>query len=55
MKKYLLLLAFVLLVLSGPVKAQTEIGLQLYSLRNQFKTEVPGTLDLVEKMGHPGD
>lgn len=51
MKKYLLLLAFVLLVLSGPVKAQTEIGLQLYSLRNQFKTEVPGTLDLVEKWG----
>ncbi|MDQ2657579.1 MAG: sugar phosphate isomerase/epimerase [Bacteroidota bacterium] len=51
MKKYLLLLSFVLLVLSGPVKAQTEIGLQLYSLRNQFKTEVPGTLDLVEKWG----
>ena len=37
------------LVLPEPVSAQTEIGLQLYSLRNEFKTDVPGTLDLVEK------
>lgn len=28
-----------------------EIGLQLYSLREQFKTDVPGTLALVSKMG----
>lgn len=28
-----------------------EIGLQLYSLREQFKTDVPGTLALVNKMG----
>jgi sugar phosphate isomerase/epimerase len=27
------------------------IGLQLYSLRNQFGKDVPGTLDLVQKMG----
>jgi sugar phosphate isomerase/epimerase len=33
------------------VQAQTPIGLQLYSLRNQFKTNVPGTLDLVEGWG----
>lgn len=51
MKKYILLLAFMLMVLSGPARAQTEIGLQLYSLRNEFKTEIPGTLDLVEKWG----
>lgn len=51
MKKYLLLLAFVLVVFSSPLKAQTEIGLQLYSLRNEFKTEVPGTLDMVESWG----
>ena len=51
MKKYILLLSLMVLVLSGPVKAQTEIGLQLYSLRNEFKTEVPGTLDLVEQWG----
>lgn len=49
MKKYLLLLLFLCIVLSDRVIAQTEIGLQLYSLRNQFKTDVPGTLDLVEK------
>ncbi|HEX7654486.1 MAG TPA: sugar phosphate isomerase/epimerase, partial [Verrucomicrobiae bacterium] len=29
----------------------TAIGLQLYSLRNQFAQDVPGTLDLVRKMG----
>lgn len=28
-----------------------EIGLQLYSLREQFKTDVPGTLALVNQMG----
>ena len=26
-------------------------GLQLYSLRDQFKTDVPGTLDIVKKLG----
>jgi sugar phosphate isomerase/epimerase len=51
MKKYFLLLAFVFMVFSSPVRAQTEIGLQLYSLRNEFKTEVPGTLDLIEDWG----
>lgn len=51
MKKYLLLLAFVFMVFSSPLRAQTEIGLQLYSLRNEFKTEVPGTLDMVESWG----
>ena len=49
MKKYVLLLSLMVLVLPEPVSAQTEIGLQLYSLRNEFKTDVPGTLDLVEK------
>lgn len=28
-----------------------EVGLQLYSLRNQFKTDVPGTLKLVKDWG----
>jgi sugar phosphate isomerase/epimerase len=51
MKRYVLLLGFLFLVLSEPVKAQKEIGLQLYSLRNQFKTEVPGTLALVRQWG----
>jgi len=50
MKKYILMLAFVFIVLTSPVRAQ-EIGLQLYSLRNQFKTEIAGTLDLVESWG----
>lgn len=52
MKKYLLLVAFVLMVFSSPLRAQkTEIGLQLYSLRNEFKTDVPGTLDLIQSWG----
>ncbi len=28
-----------------------QAGLQLYSLREQFKSDVPGTLDLVKKLG----
>jgi len=32
------------------IKAQ-EIGLQLYSLRNQFKTDVPGTLAKIKSWG----
>ncbi|WP_339709213.1 sugar phosphate isomerase/epimerase [uncultured Kriegella sp.] len=32
------------------VSAQ-EIGIQLYSLRNQFKTDVPGTLDIIQSWG----
>jgi len=51
MKKYVLLLGFILAVFSSPVRAQTEIGLQLYSLRNEFKTDVPGTLEFIESWG----
>lgn len=50
MKKCFLLLGMVLVV-SSPLLAQKEIGLQLYSLRNEFKTDVEGTLDLVENWG----
>jgi len=35
---------------SLPAMAQ-EVGLQLYSLRNQFKEDVKGTLDLIETWG----
>ena len=31
--------------------AQTTIGLQLYSFRNEFKTDVPGTLQKISEMG----
>ena len=34
----------------APAIAQ-EVGLQLYSLRNQFKNDVPGTLDLIRSWG----
>lgn len=50
MKKCFLLLGMVLVV-SSPLLAQKEIGLQLYSLRNEFKNDVEGTLDLVENWG----
>lgn len=51
MKKYLLLLILVLMVFSHPLRAQTEIGLQLYSLRNEFKTDVPGNLKMISGWG----
>ena len=51
MKKYLLLSVLILLVFPSPLRAQTEIGLQLYSLRNEFKTEIAGTLDQIESWG----
>jgi sugar phosphate isomerase/epimerase len=37
----------IILITSGLSVAQ-EIGLQLYSLRNQFKTDVPGTLKKIK-------
>jgi len=41
----------VLLLVSLFVSAQTKIGVQLYSFRNEFKTDIPGTLEKVSKMG----
>lgn len=48
MAKTITLLWLALFTIS--VSAQ-EIGIQLYSLRNQFKTDVPGTLDIIESWG----
>jgi len=48
MKKLVLLFVF---LISSTVTVGQELGLQLYSLRNQFKTDVPGTLDLIESWG----
>jgi len=48
MKKLLLLFSISLFVI--PVTAQ-EVGLQLYSLRDQFKDDVPGTLQLINEWG----
>jgi len=36
---------------SIPVLAQPKIGLQLYTFRNQFKTDVPGTFQKIHEMG----
>jgi sugar phosphate isomerase/epimerase len=45
------LIAFVfLLICNTPIRAQ-EIGLQLYSLRNQFAKDVPGTMSKIKAMG----
>jgi sugar phosphate isomerase/epimerase len=46
-----LVLAISVTIASVPIFAQTEIGLQLYSLRNEFKTEVHGTLAKVNEWG----
>jgi sugar phosphate isomerase/epimerase len=35
----------------GQCATAQEIGLQLYSLRNQFAQDVPGTMDKVRRMG----
>src|SRR3954463_2057107 len=48
LKKYLL--AFISIIIIHTLQAQ-EIGLQLYSLRNQFKTDVPGTLATIKRWG----
>jgi len=48
MKKLLPLIGIVLLTL--PLSAQ-EIGLQLYSLRNEFKEDVPGTFAKIKEWG----
>lgn len=52
MKKYLCVLLLLLVVMSRHLEAQNqEIGLQLYSLRNEFKTDVPGTLAKIKSWG----
>lgn len=52
MKKYILLFMFLGWVFPCTLDAQPrEIGLQLYSLRNEFKTEVPGTLAQIKEWG----
>jgi len=48
MKKITIL---VLLVAFGISMSGQEVGLQLYSLRNQFKTDVPGTLKIINEWG----
>lgn len=45
------LLPFLTLMLPLTSLCAQEIGLQLYSLRNQFKTEVPGTLSRIRDWG----
>jgi sugar phosphate isomerase/epimerase len=44
------LLSFILFFLSQSLQAQ-EFGLQLYSLRNEFAKDVPGTMAKVKEMG----
>lgn len=48
MKKILLVLGVAMFTF--PSSSQ-EVGLQLYSLRNQFKTDVPGTLKIIKDWG----
>ena len=48
MKKTLVFALFAMMM--APLAAQ-EVGLQLYSLREQFKTDVTGSLDLIQSWG----
>ncbi|MFT3932597.1 MAG: sugar phosphate isomerase/epimerase [Chitinophagaceae bacterium] len=49
MKHLSFAIAFLLLAVAAT--AQQTIGLQLYSFRNEFKTDVPGTLEKIHQMG----
>jgi len=49
MKPVFATLVFLIVVLAAA--AQTNIGLQLYSFRNEFKTDVAGTLEKISAMG----
>ncbi len=53
MKIYSKVAILSLLLLTGitGVRAQEDMGIQLYSLREQFKSDVPGTLDLIQSWG----
>lgn len=44
-------MAVALFAACGQMLSGQEVGLQLYSLRNQFKTDVTGTLDLIKSWG----
>jgi sugar phosphate isomerase/epimerase len=41
----------VLVLFSASAGAQTDIGVQLYSFRNEFTKDVPGTFEKISKMG----
>jgi len=45
------IITLILMVAFGISMSGQKIGLQLYSLRNQFKTDVPSTLQLINKWG----
>jgi len=41
----------VMVLISASAWAQTDIGVQLYSFRNQFPKDIPGTFEKISKMG----
>ncbi|MCM5663090.1 sugar phosphate isomerase/epimerase family protein [Galbibacter mesophilus] len=49
--KYVTSLAVIITFFISYSMASQEIGLQLYSLRNEFKKDVPGTFAKIEKWG----
>ncbi len=49
MKKLLLVSSLICIIIT--VNSQSDIGLQLYSFRNQFEKDVPGTLQKISAMG----
>lgn len=45
------IITLILMVAFGISMSAQEVGIQLYSLRNQFKTDVPGTLKIINDWG----
>jgi len=43
--------SLLLIIIYMSTYSQSDIGVQFYSFRNQFKTDVPGTLEKINKMG----
>ena len=48
---FIKILLLVLPSMPNLAMSQTPIGIELYSFRNQFKTDVAGTLEKISKMG----
>jgi hypothetical protein len=51
MKRLYLVCTILLLSIAGTISNAQQIGLQLYSLRNEIPKDVPGSLALIKSWG----
>jgi hypothetical protein len=55
MKRLYLVCTILLLSIAGTISNAQQIGLQLYSLRNEIPKDVPGSLGVNKKLGSSGN